>query len=400
MRQSGYLLAESPERLIDHYGTFFAYDRVEKYKPILNELVQTRLLSDAPKIGTIQDVYTLYAKHRTIFYHRTADLQRWLELIKGDGLNSGKLKLPNGEWSPDINDFKLLVPNAIDEVLSIKNIDKLNDLVRKGAKMVVTANTGRYCPESNGEEFVLLKKLGIDPPQGEFSLKGLNVTAEVTSENAILRKGETLSFYTVEQQAYESQGPEVATTENFWKWPYRWLPVSNYFGYFSDNKNTNGHIIARFKNGAVAASIHKVSKGEVLVLWGTPDYKPELYKGFMTKVAKWANALVDTDASAMPFMFELSPMDGRERHYAVIYEENAGLYTQRIPNAPDGVYFVDDMVTDYRFGTYTGEELREKGLSIEMDDHKSPLRIIRAIAIDEKQQKNLWVPKYRQIEDE
>ena len=386
-----------PERLIDHYGLLFAYDRVEKFKPILNELVQTRLVMDAAKIGTLQDYYTLFAKHRTIFYARMKDLNLWFDLMKTDGLAYSSLDLPNGEWSPDINEFKLLVPNALDEVMSLKNIDKLAELVRNGAKMVVPASVGRYCPEAKGEEFVLLKKLGIEPPQGKYNLKGMDVKAKIVADNPLFKTGAEFAFYTTEKQKVESQGDEVSTMDRFWKWPYRWLPISNYFGYFSENKTTNGQVIARFDNGAVAMSLHKAGKGEVLVLWGTPDYKPELYKGFMTKVAEWAGAVKQSDANPMPFMLELAPMDERKRHYAVIYEENAGTYKQKIKNLPDGEYFVDDMVTDHRFGTYTAEEIRNDGLEITIDDETSPLRIIRFIQLAKGESKNKsWLPKYRQ----
>jgi len=132
-----------PERLVDHYGLLFAYDRVAKYKPILNELVQTRLVMESPTIGTLHDPYSLFAKHRTTFLHRLADLQRWLELLKTDGLGHGKMILPNGEWSPDIHQFRLLVPNALDEVMSQKNIAKLDELVRAGARMVVPATVAQ-----------------------------------------------------------------------------------------------------------------------------------------------------------------------------------------------------------------------------------------------------------------
>jgi len=228
---------------------------------------------------------------------------------------------------------------------------------------------------------------------GEFNLTGLNITATVDAENFIFPVGEEFAFYTTEQQKTESQGDIVSTSSKFWQWPYRWLPVSNYFGYFSENKTTNGQVIARFANGAVAMSVHQVGEGEVLVLWGIPDYKPELYRGFMTKVARWAGAVAD--ANPMPFMFELSPMDKRLRHYAVIYEINAGTYTQRIPDLPDGTYFVDDMVSNRRFGTYTADEIRNHGLEITIDDETSPLRIMRFINISASKTGSNWISKFR-----
>jgi len=384
-----------PPRLEDHYGGIFAYDRVEKFKPILDELVQTRLVMAAPKVGVLHDPYTLYAKHRTTFAPRLQDLQRWLELLKTDGIAYGHLMLPNGAWSPDLDEFKLLVPNALDEVMSRRNIDKLNELVRAGARMVIPATVGRYCPMNAEEDFVLLRALGIHPPAGAFDLTGQGLTAKVDADNPIFPIGEELPFYTTEQQQAESQGAAVETMAKFWNWPYRWLPVSNYFGTFSANRATNGQVIARFANRAVAMSLHQVGDGEVLVLWGTPDYKPKHYKGFMAKVARWAGAVADEDANPMSFMFELSPMDKRLRHYAVIYGTEAGTYTQRIPNLPDGTYYVDDMVTDRRFGTYTADEIRDQGLEITIDDNTSPLRIIRCINIRDTITGKSWRRKYR-----
>jgi hypothetical protein len=384
-----------PPRLVDHYGGSFSYDRAEKFKPILNELVQTRLVMPSSKVGVLHDPATLFAKHRTIFHQRLQDLRRWFELLKTDGIAYSEMVLPNGEWSPDLETFKLLVPNALDEVMSRRNIDKLNDLVRAGAKMVLPANVGRYSADEPGEQFVLLRALGIEPPSGPFDTTGTNISATVDAENPVFPIGEKLAFYTTEQQKVESQGELVSNKASFWKWPYRWLPVSDYFGVFSGNMNTNGRVIARFANGAVALSLHEIGHGEVLVLWGTLDYKPELAEGFMARVAAWAGATAPADANPMPFMFELSPMDGRLRHYAVIYETVAGTHTQRIPNIPDGTYWVDDMVTDRRFGTYTAAELREHGMEINIDDTITPLRIVRFINVKDSITGNQWREKYR-----
>jgi hypothetical protein len=53
------------------------------------------------------------------------------------------------------------------------------------------------------------------------------------------------------------------------------------------------------------------------------------------------------------------------------------------------------MVTDRRFGTYTAEELRDKGLEITIDDTTSPLRIVRFINLKDSITGNQWREKYR-----
>jgi hypothetical protein len=81
------------------------------------------------------------------------------------------------------------------------------------------------------------------------------------------------------------------------------------------------------------------------------------------------------------------------RHYALIYNETPGVYTQRFPAAPDGDWFIDDVVSDQRLGVYTGKELRSKGMPVAYYDGYSPLKVYRFIPAAKVQAD--WVSKYR-----
>jgi len=121
-----------------------------------------------PEVAFLFDPHTLYTKHRTTFSQRMWDLKRFGELLDRDNVSFTRLQ---GEMDPDtLKGVKLLVTNALDEVMSGNNIALIKKAVQEdGMRLVMTANTGKYSPEHQNEEFVLLRALGITPPTGPLS---------------------------------------------------------------------------------------------------------------------------------------------------------------------------------------------------------------------------------------
>lgn len=374
-----------PMSLVGHYGGAFAYDRFEKYAPIVNELHGMRLIETPKQVAILQDELSLLTKHRTTFVPRLIDLAHWFDLLKADAIDY--------EWmrSANLKNYRLLVLNPVDEVLSLKNIDTVAQLVRDGAYAIVNARTGRVCPDMPGQDYVLLNKLGLPAPAGKYVDNMPAAKAKVTGENPFFKDGSEIRFISQADIAREEQDAAL----DFWKWPYRWIPHSDYFGYYQDNKLDKGRIIARFPDGGAAMSLHEVGKGKVLVMWGTPDMKIELLKGFMANAAKWADIRSPRAGSAIPNMLEGDNKD-MKRHYALLYNETPGEYVQKIPGAPDGRWFIDDLVSDRKLGVYTGEELRKNGIRLLFVEGSSPLMILRMIA-DDKIQAD-WSKKYRMPE--
>jgi hypothetical protein len=352
------------------YGGISAYDRFEKFEPILRELHSVTILTPPKQVAVLQDPYTLYCKHRTTFQPRLDDLRRWFELAKLDAVDFEDLREGN------LSHYKLLLPNPLDEVMSEKNIDLLAGRVRAGAKMLLCANTGKYCPERAQQAFPLLTALGIQPPAGDYVTNETGISATVTGATPLFDQGATVRFYTLADLQRDLQSDEVK--QSFWSWPYRWIPQTDYFGYYRDNKTTNGDILARFPSGGVALSRHTVGQGEVLVFWGTPDYRPASLPGLMSRAADWAGVENPRKGSPVPYTME-GQSDTLGRHYALMYQIQPGRYVQKLPQVPDGVWFLDDLVSDFKFGTYTGKELREQGLEVSFTLGASPLKIIRMI---------------------
>lgn len=352
------------------YGGISAYDRLEKFEPILRELHSVRILTPPKQVAVLQDPSTLYCKHRTTFQHRLDDLRRWFELAKLDAVDFEDLREAN------LGSYRLLLPNPLDEVMSQKNVELVAGRVRAGAKLLLGANTGKYCPERAQEAFPLLRALGIQPPTGDYVTRETGVSAVVAAPSPLFAQGTSLRFYTLADLQRDLQSEEVK--QQFWSWPYRWIPQTDYFGYYRDNKTTNGEVLARFASGGVALSRHTVGQGEVVVFWGTLDYRPELLKGLMSRAADWAGVESPRKGSPVPYTME-GHSDTLGRHYALMYQIQPGRYVQKLPAVPDDTWFLDDLVSDFKFGTYTGKELREQGLGVEFTLGASPLKIIRMI---------------------
>jgi hypothetical protein len=374
-------------QLASLYGGDKAYDRFEMYKPILEELHTFKLQEPPVQVATLQDSYTLYCKHRTTFGARKEDLKRWFGLLEEDSIAAE-------EFSPErVANYKLLIPNILDEVMSEENIDLLDRAVRDGAKMVICANTGKYCPERGESPFQLLKALGITSPRGAYISSRENISANVTVANPLFAEGDKLAFFSLADFQSDLQSDEIK--KNFWQYPYRWIPQTDYFGYYPDTKQTNGTVLARFPEGGVALSQHNIGKGEVIVFWGTPDVRDNKLKGLMEKTAIWADAVSPRRGSPIPKTIE-GHSDELKRHYALMYQETPGAYTQKLTTVPDGTWFLSDLVAQQKLGLYTGKELRENGLPVTYVEGCSPLKVIRMMPV-EKRSKIRWIKKYRTL---
>jgi hypothetical protein len=375
--------------LAAHYAGDYNYDGFEKYKPILEELVSLRLQGPPIEVAALQDEYTLFTKHRTTFGSRLDDLKRWFELLKNDAVGHDELlKLDVAKGKK----YKLILPNALDEVMSKENIEAANTLVRNGAKMIMTANTGSYCPEYGKEPFQFLKKLGITAPRGPYVQNSEAVEAKSVTQSPLFEKGATVPFFSLADLQADLQSDVVK--KGFWKYPYRWIPQTDYFGHYPENKDTNGAVLAKFTDGGVALSLHKVGRGEVIVFWGTPDMREDKLKGMMDKATIWADAVNPRKGSPIPNTIE-GYSDKLKRHYALLYHETAGTYTQKLITVPDGEWFLDDMVSGQKLGLYTGKELRDNGLELTFVEGYSPLKAIRMLPKEQNMPR--WLEAYRTI---
>lgn len=365
-----YYLPKPSHDMVEHEGGFYALDRFERFKPILRELQQARLVPQLAEIAVNQDDETLYAKHRTTFGARLADLRRWFELLENDGIPYAELNA-----FPEAS-FKLIVPNILDEVLAQETFDRYVKSVKEGgARIVLTANTGKYVVGAGQEPFQLLKALGIAAPQRPYVTQG-TVVATATAASPLFAKGSSIPFQTVATMREQMHSKDVI--EHFWQYPYRWIPETDYFGYYP-GQQPGGEVLATFADGGAAVSLHQAGRGQVLVFWGTPDISGDKLKGLMKRVADWAGVRNPLAEAEVPRFIEMSNPE-KKRHYGLCYQEDKfGKFRVKFPNCPNGDYFCDETVSDRRLGRYQGKDLRETGILLEWSPGESPLKIVRAI---------------------
>ena len=156
-------------------------------------------------------------------------------------------------------------------------------------------------------------------------------------------------------------------------------------------------MLARFADGGVAMSLHRVGEGEAIVFWGLPDMGMggANLKGMMARAAEWAGVANPLEGNPVHRYLE-----GRNerlgRHYLVLYQVEPGTYTVPVPSIGDGEWFIDDAVCGERMGLYSGERLRRDGIELTWRDGCSPLKVVRMIP--EAKAKSAWTRGYKIVE--
>jgi len=356
------------DEVVKKYGGIYQFDRFQRFKPVMSELEKTRIVTPLQKrVAVMQEMLTGFAKHRTTFLHRFTDLSREFKLLQTIGVDFETYRPEQAA------NYRLVFPNFLDEVLPQQKIDALAEFVRKGGKLVISANTGRYSDAAGSQPYALLRALGIEPPKGDYVTSGTSVIANTAMDHPLTRDYSSLAFYTLEQQ--HAQTRQTWDYTAFQVWPYRWLSESDYFGYYPVQHPARASVLAQFSDGGAALSLHSCGDGEVAVFWGSPDYQDKNLLQFLKNAVTWAKADDDAKLNAIPHMIEAHNQE-LKRHYAILWQETPGIYKQRFPQAPDGKLVLVDLISDQRLGVFDGATLRQEGANIEYREGYSPLKVI------------------------
>lgn len=217
------------------------------------------------------------------------------------------------------------------------------------------------------------------------------VAAKAIQDHPLFQKGEKIGFFSLAD--YRNDLKDSRVKANFFSYPYRWIPETDYFGYYPENRNSTGTVLARFPEGAPAISLHKFGKGEILLFWGTPDYRTGKLAGFLRRALKWAGG------ADLPPVDGLAALEGTspklKRFYAALYTEKPGSYRHLFRNIPGGgFWYLDEMISGRKLGVYSDQELKSKGLQLDFLHGGSPLQLIRMIPVSSAEGMN-WMGKYR-----
>lgn len=204
--------------------------------------------------------------------------------------------------------------------------DELAAYVRSGGTLILTAGAARFSPDLPGEDWVLLKRLGITPP------------------SEIARTG-TL--------AAKSAGG-VFNLRDAWRAP-----------------SSDAEVLATFEtSGAPALTRHRIGKGVVNVIWSNSILPPTEGGGypFFRDIADAAGVTRHSDASIPQLWTNLlrNPQSGD--HYGTVYhaawfKTNAPALTgATLWKIPPGDYAVTELISGRELGVKSAAALAASGV--------------------------------------
>ena len=212
-------------------------------------------------------------------------------------------------------------------------LDGLVSYVQGGGNLVMFADAGRRSPDLPGEDWLLLRQLGITaPPSGKAGMQDATpVKGEVFGETAGKFKLRDSWAYTPQQGAM---------------------------------------VLATFDDGTPALTRHKVGEGHVYVLWASTMLPPSQGGGYpiLRDVARVSGVETFSDADNPSLWTNLLKHRNDKDYYGTVY--SASWQNHNRPAAkgntlwkvPAGNYEVTELITGRKVGTLSGEDLATKGV--------------------------------------
>jgi hypothetical protein len=296
----------------------FGLDRFEHFIPIWNELAPTEpmpwdayMLKDVPA-GMLQSKST------------TGHVDAYANMVPFDSH-----VLTPGVPMSLARRGKLIYLQPRMSSYEIGVHDELVDYVKSGGTLVLCANSARFSPDLPGEDWVLLKRLGIAPPVGEIYRSG-TVEARTAGGTFKLRDA---------WRAPDSDAEVLATFE------------------------TKG-------TGTPAITRHRVGKGTVDLIWAQQMIPPTEGGGypFFRDLADAAGVTRHSDASVTQLWTNLLRNPKTGDHYGTVYHaewskiKDPALTGMTLWKVPAGDYAVTELISGRELGVKTARELSETGI--------------------------------------
>lgn len=205
--------------------------------------------------------------------------------------------------------------------------DELADYVKSGGTLVLSLNAARYSPDLPGEDWVLLKRLGIAPPVGDP-----------------LRAG------TVEART----GGGVFKLRDAWRAP-----------------ESDAEVLATFEStGTPALTRHRVGKGIVNIIWSNSFIPPSEGGGypFFRDLADAAGVARHSDATRTELWTNLLRNPATGDHYGTVYHAawnkttGPAITGATLWKMPAGDYTVTELIGGRELGVKSAADLAATGV--------------------------------------
>lgn len=223
--------------------------------------------------------------------------------------------------------------------------DSLVNYVRDGGVLVMTADAGRSDPDKPGDDWVLLKRFGWEPPAG--NARNTNLARARTVADTIFPEG----------------GKPLVFAGPVWR-----------------AADTSG-VSATFDDGSPALSWKPFGKGRVVVIWASDLVPPAQIAGstrLAADIARWAGVSLATDSTDPRLYTNLLTRKSDSTFYGLVYHSGAGarwgqegpaIVAQTRWTLPEGDYAVHELISDKNLGTLSSAQLRDRGVDCNLPRH-------------------------------
>jgi len=215
---------------------------------------------------------------------------------------------------------------------------ELISYVKGGGNLVMFADAGRRSPDQPGEDWLLLKQLGITPPTS-----GRNGMEDVTPINREVFPEGTASFKFRDAWAYS---PQEGIT-----------------------------VLGTFPDDSPALTRHQVGDGRVYVVWASTALPPTQGGGhpFLRDIARVSGVETFSDADNPSLWTNLLKHRDNGNYYGTVFSASWSNHDRppasghTLWKVPAGQYEITELITGQKLGTMSGADLASKGVPTKLD---------------------------------
>ena len=322
-----YLWPKDPNHPGGWYNAPVSLDRLERFVPILGELRETSSMS-----------FDSYLFSESFHNPDPGDMMT----LAQSALTFGVGSMPKAFQSK-----MLFVIQAEQERLRERRIQELLEYARNGGILILCAGAGRKSPDRPGEDWILLRALGFQPPTNQevrYYAKAKAVPGTIFPAGAGPFELHTCG------QGYASP-PDAQTLARFAEEP-----------------------------GEPAISWRPFGKGKAVVIWASSIVPPLVSEGhgngdpsypFLRDLASWGGVPLFLESTNVHFWPNLLKSKSKEIYYCLagrlMWSDNSAKSESgniRLLFLPQGNYQVSELISRSSRGIVSAESLRREGLPV------------------------------------
>lgn len=312
--------------------------RYKRFMPIWTELRQTELAQPV-EVFQLKDLAAYLVEGKTTYTGWWSD--PWVLI----SLSQAQVPCGSGYDNLWEKGKLLFLASTRFEQMGGDLIDQVVRYAENGGTVLMSASVGRKRIEDQKEDWVLLKKFGFAPPEGEM-IKDRPTIAVPTGNTVFNADSKPFTL----RDLWSVKPPEDAET------------------------------VAYFDNNPQRAAItwKNFGKGKVAVVWAQTVVPPLFALGngkyaFMSDVAKWAGVQPSAEVTDNRLWTNLLKTKDDKKFYGLVH---VGSW-QKSPSSqiegsvrwlklPEGAYQITELISGKELGEWSADKLKKEGISLKL----------------------------------